>query len=108
MGDPQEGWGINGKLPEVSAAIGLAVLKHFDEVLAHLRAVAQCYIELLRNYDELIFRQDVGDAPWLSFSILLPSSFDTLGWVRNYTARSASVSIANAIRDCIANPSRLQ
>ena len=78
-GVPQKGWGINGKLPEVSAAIGLAVLKHFDEVLAHLRAVAQCYIELLRNYDELIFRQDVRDAPWQSFPVLFPSSSAALG-----------------------------
>ena len=72
-GVPQKGWGINGKLPEVSAAIGLAVLKCFDEVLAHRRAVAQRYIELLRDYDGLIFRQDVGDAPWQSFPVLFPS-----------------------------------
>jgi len=84
------------------------VLKHFDEVLAHRRAVAQCYIELLRNYDELIFRQDVRDAPWQSFPVLFPSSSAALGWVRNHPVRSASVRIANAIRDCIANPSRLQ
>ena len=44
-GVAQNSWGINGKLPEVCAAIGLAVLKDFDEVLAHRRAVAQCYIE---------------------------------------------------------------
>lgn len=66
-------WGINGKLPEVSAAIGLAVLEHFDEVLARRRAVAQCYIELLRDYDRLVFRKDVGDAPWQSFPVLFPS-----------------------------------
>jgi hypothetical protein len=64
--------------------------------------------ELLRNYDELIFRQDVRDAPWQSFPVLFPSSSAALGWVRNHPARSASVRIANAIRDCIANPSRLQ
>ena len=67
-------WGINGKLPEVSAAIGLAVLNHFDEVLARRRAVAQCYIELLRDYDGLIFREDVRGAPWQSFPVLFPSS----------------------------------
>jgi dTDP-4-amino-4,6-dideoxygalactose transaminase len=67
-------WGINGKLPEVSAAIGLAVLEHFDEILARRRAVAQYYIELLRDYDGLIFRQDVGDAPWQSFPVLFPSA----------------------------------
>jgi dTDP-4-amino-4,6-dideoxygalactose transaminase len=67
-------WGINGKLPEVSAAIGLAVLEHFDDVLARRRAVAQRYIELLREYDGLIFREDVRDAPWQSFPVLFPSS----------------------------------
>ena len=72
-GVPQKGWGINGKLPEVSAAIGLAVLKNFDEILAHRRAVAQSYIELLCNYDGLIFRQDTMDAPWQSFPVLFPS-----------------------------------
>jgi hypothetical protein len=73
-----------------------------------ISAVAQCYIELLRNYDELIFRQDVRDAPWQSFPVLFLSSSAALGWVRNHPARSASVPIANAIRDRIANPSRLQ
>src|SRR4030095_1735196 len=33
----------------------------------------QCYIELLRDYDGLIFRQNVGDAPWQSFPVLFPS-----------------------------------
>ena len=73
-GVARKGWGINGKLPEVSAAIGLAVLKGFDEVLAHRRAVAQRYIDLLRDYDRLIFRQNVGDAPWQSFPVLFPSA----------------------------------
>jgi dTDP-4-amino-4,6-dideoxygalactose transaminase len=74
-GIPQNGcWGINGKLPEVSAAIGLAVLEHFDAVLACRRAVAQCYVEVLREYDGLIFRKEVRDAPWQSFPVLFPSS----------------------------------
>ncbi|MGY1751702.1 DegT/DnrJ/EryC1/StrS family aminotransferase [Blastococcus sp. SYSU D01042] len=32
--------GINGKLPELTAAVGLAVLESFDDVLAHRRAAA--------------------------------------------------------------------
>ncbi|MGY1885755.1 MULTISPECIES: DegT/DnrJ/EryC1/StrS family aminotransferase [unclassified Blastococcus] len=32
--------GINGKMPELTAAVGLAVLDRFDEVLAHRRAAA--------------------------------------------------------------------
>ncbi|MCZ2819195.1 DegT/DnrJ/EryC1/StrS family aminotransferase [Modestobacter sp. VKM Ac-2977] len=32
--------GINGKMPELTAAVGLAVLDRFDDVLAHRRAAA--------------------------------------------------------------------
>ena len=37
---PGGSWGINGKLPEVSAAIGLAVLEDFDRIIAHRHATA--------------------------------------------------------------------
>jgi dTDP-4-amino-4,6-dideoxygalactose transaminase len=90
-GVAQNSWGINGKLPEVSAAIGLAVLKHFDEVLARRRAVARCYIELLSGYDGLIFRQDVGDAPWQSFPVLFPSSSAAQSFIHCAAAKGLQV-----------------
>jgi dTDP-4-amino-4,6-dideoxygalactose transaminase len=84
-------WGINGKLPEVSAAIGLAVLEHFDEALAHRRVVAQRYIELLRNYDVLIFREDVRDAPWQSFPVLFPSSSAVRSFIHHTAEKGLQV-----------------
>jgi dTDP-4-amino-4,6-dideoxygalactose transaminase len=73
-GAPAAGcWGINGKLPEVGGAIGLAVLESYDEVLARRRSVAQSYIELLRDYDSVAFCADVQSAPWQSFPVLFSS-----------------------------------
>src|SRR6266513_6417030 len=40
---PSGSWGINGKLPEVSAAIGLAALEDFDRIIAHRQATALRY-----------------------------------------------------------------
>ena len=110
-GVPQKGWGINGKLPEVSAAIGLAVLKHFDQVLARRRAVAQSYIELLRNYDDLIFRQDISDAPWQSFPVLFPSPPAAQRFIRRAAEKGLQVrqgyepSLEDWPRTCKIDPS---
>lgn len=65
-------WGINGKLPEISAAVGLAVLKEFDAVIGHRKAAAARYINLLQEYDGLIFPTDVDRSPWQVFPLLLP------------------------------------
>ena len=67
-------WGINGKLPEVSAAIGLAVLKRFDMVTAHRRMIAGRYITLLAEFDRLVHPTRVDRAPWQLFPVLFPSA----------------------------------
>ena len=67
------------------------MLKHFDEVLACRRAVAQCYIELMHGYDGLIFRQDVGDAPWQSFPVLFPSSSAAQSFIHCAAAKGLQV-----------------
>lgn len=67
-------WGINGKLPEFSAAIGLAVLEDFDSIVQRRRVAAQRYISCLSKYDGLVFPTDVGLGPWQVFPLLLPSA----------------------------------
>ncbi len=67
-------WGINGKLPEVSAAIGLAVLSEFEAVVRHRQSVAAQYIECLRRFPEMVFPTDPERAPWQVFPVLLPSA----------------------------------
>ena len=79
-------WGINGKLPEVSAAIGLAVLEEFSEVVAKRQRVARRYVELLRSYGGLQFVADVTRGPWQGFPILLPSP----AFVEQFRIRAAA------------------
>lgn len=67
-------WGINGKLPEFSAAVGLAVLDRFDEVVAHRQSVAGRYIDVLTKFENLAYPRAVDKAPWQLFPLLLPSA----------------------------------
>ena len=60
-------WGINGKLPEVSAAVGLAVLRTFETIIRHRRTAAQVYIQLLSEYNELNFPTEARLSPWQVF-----------------------------------------
>jgi dTDP-4-amino-4,6-dideoxygalactose transaminase len=70
---PGGSWGINGKLPEVSAAIGLAVLEDFDRIIAHRQATALRYIDLLKDFENLDYPMEVDRASWQVFPVLLPS-----------------------------------
>ncbi len=65
-------WGINGKLPEFSGAIGLAVLEAFPEVLRVRRSSAAKYVEIVSSFPTLKFHSDVRSAPWQTFPVLFP------------------------------------
>jgi len=45
------GIGINGKISELNAAMGLAVLPYMDEIIAKRREIAEQYFNLLGNSD---------------------------------------------------------
>jgi dTDP-4-amino-4,6-dideoxygalactose transaminase len=84
-------WGINGKLPEISAAVGLAVLKEFDAVIRHRKAAAARYINFLQEYDGLIFPTDVDGSPWQVFPVLLPSGSSAEIFMQRAAAESLQV-----------------
>ncbi len=89
-GIPASGcWGINGKLPEVSAAVGLAVLRDFDKVVAYRRSVARRYVDLLQEFDNLGYPSEVERAPWQGFPLLLPSP----GIARQFIEMTAAESL---------------
>ena len=67
-------WGINGKISEAHAAVGLAVLDTFDQRLARRRAVAGAYIGRLADVAEIQIPQDPGRSTWQVFPVLMPSS----------------------------------
>lgn len=74
-GQAQPGaWGINGKLPEVSAAIGRAVLGSYEETLHRRRSAARRYIDFLEQYQQLVFPADPMLLPWQVFPLRLPSA----------------------------------
>lgn len=77
-------WGINGKLSEVHAAIGLAALKTLDERLSARQALAKRYIDVLDHNDRLRLALSPDASCWQIFPVLLP------------TAVSASKAIAEA------------
>jgi dTDP-4-amino-4,6-dideoxygalactose transaminase len=88
---PGGSWGINGKLPEVSAAVGLAVLENFDRIIAHRRAAALRYIDLLKNFDNLDYPMEVDRAPWQVFPVLLPSAEITNRFIQGTAEDSLQV-----------------
>ncbi|MFN2507910.1 MAG: DegT/DnrJ/EryC1/StrS family aminotransferase [Chthoniobacterales bacterium] len=74
-GKPRSGsWGINAKMPEISAAVGLAVLANLKEVLARRRAMVRRYMAILQDFDEVEYPRDVDRAPWQVFPVLLSSA----------------------------------
>jgi len=66
-------WGINGKMSEFAAAVGMAMLDRYGDVLAIRHRQAQRYIELFAGFGDIAIQHGVADAPWHVFPCLLPS-----------------------------------
>lgn len=50
------GLGTNAKMSEMQAAMGLAVLPHFDSILASRKQLYQCYLSHLKSVKQLQFQ----------------------------------------------------
>ena len=90
-GVPHGGWGINGKLPEVSAAIGMAVLDDYNAVLKTRQNVAQHYIDMLRDFAGLKYPRIAAAAPWHAFPVQFPSSHSVEGFVAELATKSVDI-----------------
>lgn len=91
-GAPTEGaWGINGKLPEVMAAIGLAVLENLDEALEKRRAMVESYIQIFSDSSSIKFPLDVSRAPWQTFPVLFPEPEESETFVREVNHHGVEV-----------------
>lgn len=64
-------WGINGKLPEVGAAIGLSVCDTIEERIASRQGMAANWLENLAGTDATPFSTAIGMSPWQVFPVLL-------------------------------------
>ena len=67
-------WGINGKLSELHAAVGLAVLETFDARLVCRRDLAARYIERLGAIKGIQFPRDPHRSTWQVFPVLMPTA----------------------------------
>ncbi len=69
--------GINGKMHEFSAALGLLQLKHLDEALARRKAVDEEYRARLKNVQGISCLGDAGEkvANYAYFPILVESTY---------------------------------
>ena len=74
-GNPSDlaGWGINGKLSELHAAVGLAAARQYGERLARKRALVRRYIDALAPFGCTSCCGDPSSGAWQSFPVLLPS-----------------------------------
>lgn len=69
-----EGWGVNGKLSEVHAAIGLAAAETFADRLTRRRALVGRYGQALTSFADVRACIDPDDGAWQSFPFLLPTA----------------------------------
>ena len=68
-------WGINGKMSEFHAAIGLAVLETIDKRIFQRQEMAKKWIDNLTNIDLNlnIFTHEIENSPWQIFPVILES-----------------------------------
>ena len=74
FGPEVSGWGINGKISEAHAAVGLAVLDTFEARLALRRELASRYIARLESVAGIDFPRDPNASTWQVFPVLMPSA----------------------------------
>jgi dTDP-4-amino-4,6-dideoxygalactose transaminase len=95
------GWGFNGKMSEFHAAVGLAQLARFDDIVVRRRAFAAVYRERLARYPELVCPQDMDRAPWQCFPVVLPSGAAAERFIE--TAAAAGVEIRRYYRPSLSH-----
>jgi dTDP-4-amino-4,6-dideoxygalactose transaminase len=67
-------WGINGKMAEFQAAVGLAVADSFAGQLARRRVVAARYAAAVAAFPDVFCRCEVSDGAWQFFPLLMPDA----------------------------------
>jgi dTDP-4-amino-4,6-dideoxygalactose transaminase len=89
--DRRFGYGINGKMTEVQAAIGLAQVPHAERMIAGRRAMADWYSNILRRYNEILLPTNPGPTAWSNYPILLPVGSDAEAFQQECHSREYQV-----------------
>lgn len=78
------GFGVNGKMSDIQAAVGIAVLRRFSRMLAHRQYVAQHYesaLGWLAEAKHAALAHHTQDAAWQFFPLLLNPEMDVAAFV---------------------------
>jgi dTDP-4-amino-4,6-dideoxygalactose transaminase len=67
-------WGINGKMSEFHAAIGLAQMEIYELQGQARQLFIECYVDMLSEFAELVYPVDASRSLWQFFPVLLPSA----------------------------------
>ena len=89
-------WGFNGKMSELHAAVGIAQLRRFGNIVKQRQAFAVVYRDRLAQYADVVCPQDMSSAAWQCFPVLLPSISAAERFVA--TAAAAGVEIRRYYR----------
>ena len=68
--DRTYGNGINGKLDEFRAAIGLAMFDHISNIVPIRRRHAEAYMQFFSNYPQCKVAVEPGPTPWSAFPVI--------------------------------------
>ena len=79
-------WGINGKLTEAGAAIGLAVAMRMSARVQARQAMVQEWIDSLAGLEELVFSTRIESSPWQVFPLLMPDEDKLMRFTDRMTA----------------------
>lgn len=81
------GWGINGKLSELHAAVGLAAACGFQERLARRRSLVARYVAVVKGRDRLAACTEPDTGAWQFFPVRLPDAAAAERFVAEAAAR---------------------
>lgn len=81
------GWGINGKMSELHAAVGLAAACGFDQRLARRRSLVARYIGVVGRREGVDACTDPDAGAWQFFPVLLPDGDSAQRFVAEAAAR---------------------
>jgi dTDP-4-amino-4,6-dideoxygalactose transaminase len=73
------GYGINGKMTELQAAVGQALLATIDSLIAGRQKMVRQYEEVFHRYQQLRFPGPPGPNPWSTFPVIFPHHVDCEG-----------------------------
>lgn len=77
--DRSFGYGINGKMTELQAAVGHALLDSIDALIAGRSEMVSRYRAAFQPFQQLRFPGPAGQTPWSTFPVIFPPHVDCEG-----------------------------